>query len=226
MTISNYASPCSKKKKFLSIKIILIVNNGSHKYNSLFQAILYKMGITTEDDNGIISSEYEYIKPPEYFPESNNPPLFSRYITSWFQTFDLNEVSLIHFLYECLFPLKVSISGENSFIILHKFSSLFKFHNLENLSKENKKIRFFFINYLDNEIKLDILQSLTKKDLRTRANFVFATSTSLISKNIKTILVLATNVPCLSSNFPTCGVAILVEVKANSFLTSFATTKN
>lgn len=36
----------------------------------------------------------------------------------------------------------------------------------------------------------------------------------------------AINVPCLFNNFPTCEVAIVAEVKANSLQTSFADAKN
>ena len=140
--------------------------------------------------------------------------------------FDPNEASLVYFLHKYLLLLKVSISDENSFIILHKFPSPFKSHNLENLSKRNKRIRFPFVKCLDNQPKLDILQMLTKQDLRIRAEFVFIASTIFISKKVKNKMVLAINVLYLSSNFSICGVAIVAKVKTNSLLTSFATTKN
>lgn len=80
MTTSKSASPSSKKKKLLSINIISITKSGGHKYSISFQDILYQLGITTEDDNSIISSKHEYIELPKYFPKPNNFLLLSRYM--------------------------------------------------------------------------------------------------------------------------------------------------
>ncbi len=148
------------------------------------------------------------------------------FITSCFQKFNPNKASLVYFLRECLFLLKVFTSDENSYTILHKFSSPFKSHDLKELSKGNEGIRFPFVKYLGNQPKLNILQTPVEEDLRLRADFVFAASTSLISKKVMFKMNFAINVPCLSSNFPTCGVAIVAEVKVNSLQTSFADAKN
>ena len=226
MTTSKFAGPSSKKRKLLSANITSIAKSGGHKYSTSFQDILYQLGITSEDNNGIIPSEHEHTELPEYFPEPNNLPLLSRYITSWFRKFDPNEASLVHFLRECLFALKVSTSGDNSFTILHEFSGLFKSHDLKKLLKGNEEIRFPFVKYLDNQPKSNILQTPTEEDLRSRADFVFAASTSLISKKVLIKMNLATNAPCLSSNSPTCGVAIVAEVKVNLLPTSYAAAKN
>lgn len=158
--------------------------------------------------------------------KKNNLPLLLGFITSWFQNFNPNKASLVYFLRECLFPLKVSTSGENSYIILHEFSGPFKFHDLKELSKGDEGIRFPFVKCLGNQPKLNILQTPAEEDLRLRADFVFAASTSLISKKVMFKMNFAINVPCLSSNFPTCEVAISAEVKANSLQTSFADAKN
>ena len=222
MTTSKFAGPSSKKRKLLSANITLILKSGD---SSSFQDILYQIGITIKDDNGIIPLEHEHTELPEYFPEPNNLLLLLGYITSWFQKFDSNEASLVYFLRECLFPLKVSTFGENSFTIRHEFPSPFKFHNLKDLSEEDERIRFPFVKCLGNQPKSDILQTSAEEDLRIRADFVFAVSTSLISEKVRVKMRIAANVPCLSRNYPTCGVAIVAEVKANSLQTSFATAK-
>lgn len=67
--------------------------------------------------------------------KKNNLPLLLRFITSWFQKFNPNKASLVYFLRECLFPLRVSTSGEISYTILYEFSGLFKSHDLKELSK-------------------------------------------------------------------------------------------
>ena len=226
MTNSRSVGPSSKKRKLFLANVTSIAESGGHKYSRSFQDILYQIGITTEDNNGIIPSEHEHTELPEYFPEANNLPLLSGYITSWFQKFDPNEASLVHFLRECLFPLKVSTSGENLYIILHKFSGPFKSHDLKELSKWDKGIQFPIVKCHGNRPKSNILQTLAKEDLRSRSDFVFAASTSLLSEEVTFKMSLAANVPCLSSNSPTCGVAIVAEVKANSLQTSFAAAKN
>ena len=226
MTTSKSAGPSSKKRKLLSANITSTAESGGHKYSILLQDILYQLGITTEDDNGIIPSKHEHTELPEYFPELNNLPLLSGYITSWFQKFDPNEASLVHFLRECLFPLKVSTSGENLYTILHEFSGPFKSHDLKELLKEDEGIKFPIVKCHGNQPKSDILQTPAEEDLRSRSDFVFAASTSLLSKKVMLKMSLAANVPCLSSNPSTCGVAIVAEVKANSLQTSFAAAKN
>lgn len=150
MTTSRSVGPSSKKRKLLLANVTSIAKSGGHKYSSLFQDILYRIGITTKDDNSIIPSEYEHTKLPEYFPEPNNLPLLLEYITSSFQKFDPNKASLVYFLRKCLFILKVSTSSDNFFIILHKFSGPFKSHSLKELSKGDERIRFSFVNCLDN----------------------------------------------------------------------------
>ena len=68
ITTSKFAGPSSKKRKLLSANIILIAESRGHKYSRSFQDILYQIGITIEDDNGIIPLEHEHIELPEYFP--------------------------------------------------------------------------------------------------------------------------------------------------------------
>lgn len=226
MTNSKSVGPSSKKRKRLSSNIISIAESGGHKYSRSYQDILYQLGITTEDDNGLIPSEYEHTELPEYFPEPNNLTLLSGYITSWFQKFHPNEASLVYFLRECLFPLKVSTSGESIFTILHEFSGPFKSHDLKELSKGDEGIRFPLVKCHGNQLRSNILQTPAEEDLRSRSDFVFAASNSLFSEDVTFRINLAVNVPCLSSNSPTCAVAIVAEVKANSLQTSFAAAKN
>lgn len=114
MADSNFLGPPLSKKKKLLV--------GGHKYSNLYTDILYLLSITPVSSSGIIPSEYKHTKVSEYFPKPNNLPLLSRYITSWFQKFKPNEASLVHFLHECLFPLKISTSGKNIVTILHEFS--------------------------------------------------------------------------------------------------------
>ena len=216
----------SKKRKLLSANVTSIAESGGHKYSRSSQDILYRIGVTTGDGRAIIPSEHEHTELPEYFPEPNNLPLLTGYITSWFQKFDPNEASLVHFLCECLFPLKVSTSAENLFTILHEFSGPFKSHDLTELSKGDEGIRFPLVKCHGNQPKSNILQTPAEEDLRSRSDFVFAASTSLLSHEVMQIMSLAFNVPCLSSNSLTCGVAIVAEVKANSLQTSFAAAKN
>ena len=78
----------------------------------------------------------------------------------------------------------MSTSGENSYTIFHKFSSPFKSHDLKELSKGDEGIRFPFVKCLGNQPKSNILQTPAEEDLRSRPDFVFAASTSLISKKV------------------------------------------
>lgn len=131
MTTFKSIGPSFKKKKVFSTNITLIAKNKFYKYSRLSQDILYQIGIIIEDNNDIIFSKHKYIELLKYFRKSNNLLLLSGYIISWFQKFDPNEISLVHFLCKCLFTLKVSIFNKNFFIILHEFSSSFKSHDLK-----------------------------------------------------------------------------------------------
>lgn len=84
MTTSKSVSQSSKKRKLLSANIISIAKNRGQKYNISFQDILYQLGITTEDNNNIISLKHKHTKLPKYFSKPNNHFLLLEYIISWF----------------------------------------------------------------------------------------------------------------------------------------------
>ena len=118
-------------------------------------------------------------------------------MTSWFERFKPNEASLVYFLRECLFPLKVSTSGENTVTILHEFSGPFKSHDLQELSRGNEGIRLPIIKrHHDQEIS-KILQTPAEEDLRSRSDFVFAATTSLFTEDVLSNFSIVTNVPSL-----------------------------
>lgn len=139
MTNSKSASPNSKKKKRFLSNITSIAESGGYTYSRLYQNILYQLGITIEDNNGLIFLENEHTKLPKYFQELNNLFLFLRYITSWFQKFHPNKGSLVYFLREYLFLLKVSTFGKNILTMLYKFSNPFKSYDLKELSKKTEE---------------------------------------------------------------------------------------
>lgn len=172
MADSNFLGPLSKKKKLLVATSASIAESGGHKYSNLYTDILYLLSITSVSSSGIIPSEYKHTKVPEYFPKPNNLPLLSRYITSWFQKFKPNEASLVHFLRECLFPLKISTSGKNIVTTLHEFSGPFKSHDLQELLRGNKEIKFPIIRRPPDQKESKILQTPAEEDFRSRSDFL------------------------------------------------------
>ena len=171
MADSNFLGPLSKKKKLLVATSASIAESGGHKYSNLYTDILYLLS-NTFVSSGIIPSEYKHTKVSEYFPKPNNLPLLSRYITSWFQRFKPNEASLVHFLRECLFPLKISTSGKNIVTTLHEFSGPFKSHDLQELLRGNKEIKFPIIRRPPDQRESKILQTPAEEDFRSRSDFL------------------------------------------------------
>lgn len=229
MIDSNLVDLVSKKKKLLIAALTLIAENKGYKYSTSYTHLLYLLDIIIIINKNTIFLRYEHLKHfkiLKYFPNPNNLLLLSRYITSWYQKFKPNKVNLMYFLHECLFPLKVFTFGKNIVIILHKFSSLFKSYRLKRLLKENKRIKFPIIKHDHKKKKLKTLQIPAKENLKSRSDFVFVVTTSLLRANIIESLKIGYNVPGSSNNSPICEVAIVAEVKTHWLPTLFAVIRN
>lgn len=226
MAGSNSAGIGAKKRKAIST-LRSITEIGGHKYSPSYTDLLYRIGITLTDGPGIIppvAEDTEEVR--KHFPEPNDFPSFSNFIKSRFEKFQPNEVSLVHFLCECLFPLKVSTPGEDNFAIILEFPGPFKSHNLKELLKGDEGIKYSIVKRNSPKEESQFLQTPAEEDLRSRSDFVFAASADVLGKKIRKISQLFGTVPCVSNGGRTCAVAIVAGVKATASPTSLVAARD
>lgn len=101
-----------------------------------------------------------------------------------------------------------------------EFLGPFGTHNLRELLRGDEAIEYPIIKYDPIQEKLEWLQTPAPDDLRSRSDFVFAASITILDETIRLQVQLATagkfRFPCLSNDLRCCAVAIVAEAKATA----------
>lgn len=123
-----------------------------------------------------------------------------------------------------MFTLSIFFPVQSSSVVLSWAD--YKSHDLKKLLRGNKKIKFSIIKRNLKQEKSKTLSMPIKENFRSRSNFVFAATISLLRANVMKNFKIGYNISDLSNNSSTCAVAIVVKVKVHCLLISFTAARN
>lgn len=174
MDPSPLAGPSKKKRKLQDMdKIPSIASSQSPKSSPSYSALLYRLGIFQDEAMVTIPPVSGQIPVRQYFPEPTDIPLVSHHITSWFSRCEPNEATLVQTICQHLFPWNIHISDETPIFLLFEFLGPFKAHNIRELLKGDKAIKYPLVKCDSSQEKSEWLQTPAKDDLRSRSDFFF-----------------------------------------------------
>lgn len=155
----------------------------------------------------------------------SNIPSLSTYMQTWFQEVNPDEATLVSFLYTCLFLPKMDTSSVAKATIIFEFSGPFKSHNLHELVRGEKAIKFPLVKRDPFKKPSDTFQTPAEVDLRSRSDFVFAALSKFYIEDILKLNSMC-SIPGIADNSYYCAVAIVAEVKATSSQRAFTAAKS
>ena len=144
-----------------------------------------------------------------------NPEVIAQELSNWYDRINTNEATLLHKLCQFLFIDRPS-SGSEGLEMFFEFTGPFRSHDLQDLFKSDKNIKYPFIKRpIVQEDTSKLLQTPAENDLRTRSDFVFGCDWNELEEEVVGTMLANKqySMAGLSSISRSCAVAILIEVK-------------